>query len=84
MVCADDKAETVARLLASPDVSVMCGDSLSDLSSLVQADYGIVLGTSSTLRRFLAISSIRLVDLSTGEVTDDQASIVGVQQICCS
>lgn len=50
----------------SAGVSVMCGDSLSDLGALLIADLGIVIGENSTLKKFLALAAVPLAPLSEG------------------
>jgi len=65
IVCAADKAEVVQRLLRqNPGCSVMCGDSLSDLQALLAVDFGIVIGSSSSLRRVMNAAGISRQPLS--------------------
>lgn len=66
-MCAADKAEVVQRLLRqNPGCSVMCGDSLSDLQALLAVDFGIVIGSSSSLRRVMNAAGISRQPLSQG------------------
>lgn len=47
--------------------SVMCGDSLSDLGALLAADFGLIIGNSSSLRKVMTLTGIQLQPLSIGK-----------------
>eukprot|EP01036_Dinobryon_divergens_P033011 gene33011-42708_t len=52
------------RLLAAAR-SVFIGDSVGDLSAMLEADVGVIIGSSSSLRRVCAIFGITLASLDT-------------------
>ena len=69
MVCADDKLQLFKDLKEScRGLTVMIGDSVSDLSCLLAADIGIVVGSSGSLRRVLSAAAISTLPLDQGKV----------------
>ena len=68
LLCADDKLALFQELQdRHGHPSVMCGDSLSDLGALLAADFGVIIGNSSSLRNVLSLTSIQLQPLSRGQ-----------------
>lgn len=69
LVCADDKKHVFHELQAKHSgLSVMIGDSLSDLGALLAADFGVVLGHSNSLAKLTAASGIIMHPISRGEL----------------
>ena len=67
MLCADDKLRIFEELKkSSTGQSIMCGDSLSDLGALLAADYGLVIGNSSSLRNVMSAVGIELRSIKEG------------------
>jgi len=66
--CADDKTAAFQQLLASEAaalseegrLSVYLGDSATDLGALLEADVGIIVGTSSALQQIAAAAGVRV------------------------
>lgn len=80
VLCADDKTQILRALKDETPhgLCVMCGDSLSDLGSLLEADVGIVLGNSGTLRSIAAATGVSIRPLTTGRVADAKLPAVAV------
>lgn len=62
------------------DPSVYIGDSLGDLSALLEADLGIIIGTSSSLRKVCSIHGIAVrplddIILNQGQQVQDQGAV---------
>ena len=87
-LCAEDKLAVFQELQEKCErPSVMCGDSLSDLGALLAADFGVVIGSSSSLRKVMSLTGIGLQPLSTGEVMSSTSanliSLFELQVIAC-
>ena len=60
----DEQENGSGRLLAAAR-SVFIGDSVGDLSAMLEADVGVIIGSSSSLRRVCNIFGITLASLDT-------------------